>query len=273
MRLEPVSLDGLDPEDAFRAYLAELHPTEDLERSPIENRIPLQRPLRAILDEEGRSLGRVTRLSPGSLWVETRPSLAPGTPVHVDWVLFGGHRSTFSGTVVGRTATGLGIRLDVDEASRPFRTSFVAIARGDEVERRPEVQVRRRAPEPESRRLLWTEWKSAERELGDDEGQQRFIAACLEAGQLDFALERYRAIKAAHPGRPEPTRYLEQIGTLLRFAGFRAPDTAPRPRLGGMAMAGVVGGLVLLAGFAALAWFGRAEAVARQAADPPASVR
>jgi hypothetical protein len=75
-------------------------------------------------------------------------------------------------------------------------------------------------------------WDRALGQIDDDNAQQNFIKLCLSARRLDFALERYRALKAERPDDERVAKYLLQIGTILSFSALqRSPDAAKTPKL------------------------------------------
>jgi len=94
-------------------------------------------------------------------------------------------------------------------------------------------------------------WRRAAADLDDAGAQQRFVQACLAAGQLRFAVRCYRGLAEGPEADPRAARQLKKVGALL---GFHAPpvqvaDDAMSPRLKLM-LVGIVFAAVAVAGAA-----------------------
>lgn len=264
--------ERLPPEEAFQAYLEELRRTEDLdEEERRAERVEPRPPLRAVIDGERRELGRMTSVSSSALWVEARSPFKAQTGVLVELCVLGGYALELRGTVVKSGPSGMGIRLETDDSTRVFRSSFVELA-ARPGPRRPEVRIRARpldvAADRDALAPLWRAWREAEQRLGDDDRQQRFIHACLGARRLDFALERYRAARMAQPGRGEPERYLVQVGTLIGFSGLAPTDREEVRTRGRVLRAVATGILLLMVGLVAARWVGTSKVRARPSLAP-----
>ena len=195
--------------------------------------------------------GRVTNGSVTGMWIETDTPLPFRTEVQVEWSVMGGYAMAFPGRVVRTTDRGMAVHLITDDASWRFRSSFIDLAR-TATEMPPSVVIRRERVLPkQSIELtdrviagLGERWRGVEARLEDDATHQAFIHECLRHRRLEFALERYRELKALNPGDPLPTRYLRQIGTILTFYTLQRGEP---PRDAGMLrkLAPIVAGVVL----------------------------
>lgn len=180
---------------------------------------------------EGSGLGRIRRARyDGQLEVEARRPVGPqGCPIRAELILRDGRALAFPGNVELDGAGFVLLALEVEAAEVPFFHAW--IGESSDLEAGP-VEAARitalEAPLPRSASHAGEEtadvealWASARAQLDADELQQRFIQVCLRKGAIEFAVERYRALKEAHPEDPRPQRYLEQVGTILSFYALK----------------------------------------------------
>lgn len=176
-------------------------------------------------------VGRLTVGSVTSMWVKVKSPLPVGTPVFVDWSVLGGLSMTFAGRVVRAAGHGMGVQLVTDDHSWRFRSSFIDLARTPTttpptatVRRTNEAALKAFQASEETVGTLARRWEQLQQRLEDDALHQEFIHECIRQKRLEFALERYRALKQARPDLLAVNGYLQQIGTILTFYTLQRAD-------------------------------------------------
>ncbi|MCK6551164.1 PilZ domain-containing protein, partial [Myxococcota bacterium] len=180
--------------------------------------------------------GRVRNLSTtGGMLLEAAARIAPKTAVSAELTLYDGRMMIFSGRVVRSVRQELALKLDTDDSQAAFLELFIRDARSPDQRALQPVRVSVReegAPDLVDDVALTKRWLDVREQFEDDEVQQRFIQECLKANRLEFAVARYRELKAERPNDERVQKYLGQIGTILGFYAFqktaKAADGAAR---------------------------------------------
>lgn len=162
--------------------------------------------------------GRVVNISRGGgLLIEAHALLPFKADVIVDMLRANGRFISFAGRVVRRPDdTGMAIQMRVPDSARDFICRFIDDALDPE-ESTCTVTIRPSRPESNVVISLSQAWNRIEERPSDEALHQAFIELSMSSHQIDFALERYRGMKAALPSDPRPDRYLEQLGKILGF--------------------------------------------------------
>jgi CheY-like chemotaxis protein len=166
--------------------------------------------------------GRIRNMSPkGGLMVETTARYAPRAGLTAEFVLLDGRMMIFTGRVVRSSVSDLALKLDVDDAQIEFLERFIEDTRSPNQKNLQPVKV---APRVEGTTAdiiddmsLMKLWLEVSESLDNDDMQQQFIQHCLKAEKLEFAVARYRELKAQRPDDERVAKYLHQIGTILGF--------------------------------------------------------
>lgn len=178
------------------------------------------------------SRGRLTDLSlTGGVMIETRAPLPFRTDVRVELTLSDGRSTAFAGRVVRRPEVGMAIQIKTDPVSREFIRAFAeeALKPGS---RAPSATVTRVVGEgvvTSDETPLEQAWSVLTTALDDEEAHERFVELCLKERRLDFALDKYRALRGLYPADESITRRIERIGTILAFAGLHRKEAQAAP--------------------------------------------
>jgi hypothetical protein len=173
--------------------------------------------------------GRVRNMSPkGGLMVETTARYAPRTALTAEFALLDGRMMIFTGRVVRSTPNDLALKLDVDDAQVEFLDRFIEDACS---QNQKSLQAVKFAPRVEGMTAdiiddmaLMKMWLEVSDSIDNDDMQQQFIQHCLRAEKLEFAVARYRELKAQRPDDERIAKYLHQIGTILGFYALSKKD-------------------------------------------------
>ncbi|MCC7383002.1 MAG: PilZ domain-containing protein [Deltaproteobacteria bacterium] len=191
----------------------------------------------AIFEGKGDpGIGRVRDISvTGGFFIETRSPLPRGTSVCASVIISSGQALSFEGRVVRSSEDGFALNLQSDEIGQAFLNVAVAVARGAAQSRTVEVKVVPVEETSDAGRVevdLSRRWHNITLDERNDELHQKFIEACLSAKRVDYALERYRALKRRSPDDTQFDRYLEQVGKILSFVALqKGPEGAHKRKM------------------------------------------
>jgi CheY-like chemotaxis protein len=166
--------------------------------------------------------GRIRNMSAsGGVMVETTTRYAARAQMTAEFTLLDSRRMIFTGRVVRSTASDLALKLDVDDAQVEFLDRFIEEASSSDQKSMQPVLVGLRVEGMTADIIddmsLMKMWLEVSESIDDDALQQQFIQHCLKAEKLEFAVARYRELKAQRPDDERVAKYLQQIGTILGF--------------------------------------------------------
>ncbi len=237
------------PDDLARAIESSLcDPAADPSRSSPEEGSPsAPPPLVRALDTrivratvqgpQGLSRARIRAMSPaGQFELDCLDPLKTGTRIRVTLPV-ASRVYELRGRVTAHQPEGFGFQTEDQPHAQACLAQFYDEALDPKNTRAGTVAIRAELLEPAARPTKSTEsleglWVEARQHMHNEDTQQNFIQACIQAKQPEFAAACYRGFKEQHPESVEAKRYLEQVGTILGFYALRRATEAEESGMG-----------------------------------------